>query len=155
MILFLAHPMSSIHFHIYMCINTNKNTLQKCITLYWYMPAQLRYQSYTHSHLCPTCHCSDVDAMWFNVMKTRNKNEELCFWVIFYQIKSPETCHVYSQKVISFITLISGKIMFTWWPVYFSSYKIQKCAVLWNVRFFVVDQRLWISWDTLASDYAS
>ena len=35
------------------------------------------------------------------------------FIILFYQIKSPETFHVYSQKGISFITLISGKIMFT------------------------------------------
>ena len=56
-------------------------------------------------------------------INTRNINEELCFVVIFYQIKSPETFNVYSQKSLSFITLISKKLMFTWWTFYFYFYQ--------------------------------
>lgn len=35
----------------------------------------------------PTWHRSDVRVMWFDVINTRNINEELWFLVIFYQIK--------------------------------------------------------------------
>lgn len=53
----------------------------------------------------------------------KNINDELCFWVIFYQIKNPEIFHVYLQKGISFIKLVSGKIMLKLWTFDFSYLK--------------------------------
>lgn len=96
------------------------------------------------------CTC---DVIWCYKHKKHKWGVVFCSYILSNK-KSHETFHVYSQKSLSFITLISKTIMFTWWTFYFSFYQRYNSMQYCGIFIFRGDQCLLLSCDTPTNEFA-